>query len=243
MGGITLYSDGAIRIKKQTYQGENDAMPEHTHDFLSISLMLNGFLREESELGNSYGHGSLISIKPPNLKHSDIFTDSSSFISLQIIDPKWFGLDEQDWRWISPSTSLATFLNVLNAEDKRDAVRNLGKHLEATRNENREAKPDWLKQTHAILRTHYTEPIKVSELAQRVNKHPVYLTRAFKNYYGSDIKTFQKNLRLGHALAQKLNTDKSLTEIAYESGFSDQSHFNREFKKATGFTPKKSLKV
>jgi AraC-like DNA-binding protein len=80
-------------------------------------------------------------------------------------------------------------------------------------------------------------------MAKRVNKHPVYLTRAFKSHYGFDIKTFQKNLRLGHALAQKLNTEKSLTEIAYESGFSDQSHFNREFKKATGFTPKKSLKV
>jgi hypothetical protein len=73
-----------------------DAMPEHSHDFLSISLMLNGFLREDSEVGKTFGHGNLISIKPPNLKHSDIFTDSSTFISLQILDPNWFGLDENN---------------------------------------------------------------------------------------------------------------------------------------------------
>jgi len=101
MNGRILYSDGAIRIKKQTYQGGVDVMPEHTHDFLSISLMLDGFLREDSEVGVTYGHGNLISIKPPNLKHSDIFADSSTFISIQLFDPEWFGLNENDWRWVS----------------------------------------------------------------------------------------------------------------------------------------------
>jgi AraC-like DNA-binding protein len=33
------------------------------------------------------------------------------------------------------------------------------------------------------------------------------------------------------------DTDYSLTEIAYLTGFSDQSHFNRIFKKQTGQNP------
>jgi len=218
-------------------------MPVHSHEYLSISLMLNGFLQETSECGNTHGHGSRISIKPVDLDHSDIFIESSTLISFQIFDPLWFGLDEKEWRWLSSEKSLGAFLNVLNSKDKKVAIKDLKSCLNTSSEKVVNHAPEWVEDIHSILCKYYHDPIRVSELARRFKKHPVYLTRVFKKHYGFDIKTFQKNLRIGHALAESLNTNRSLTEIAYDSGFSDQSHFNREFKKSTGFTPKKLLKV
>lgn len=66
-----------------------------------------------------------------------------------------------------------------------------------------------------------------------------HLERKFKECIGLNPKKFGNIIRLHHFL--KLIKDKSnatnLTTICYDSGFSDQSHLIKEFKKHTGITP------
>ena len=46
-----------------------------------------------------------------------------------------------------------------------------------------------------------------------------------------------KNLRVEQACKQLMDLNKSLSEIALNVGFCDQSYFTKEFKKAMGITP------
>lgn len=61
--------------------------------------------------------------------------------------------------------------------------------------------------------------------------------RNFKNYSGLSPKLFSRVIRFHHTLAQ-YGRQKSLTEVAYEAGYYDQSHFIQDFKAFSGLNPK-----
>ncbi|MGN7888422.1 helix-turn-helix domain-containing protein [Dyadobacter sp. 22481] len=68
--------------------------------------------------------------------------------------------------------------------------------------------------------------------------NPAYVSREFSKYF-SDMSfgDYIRKLRIEKAIELLSNTSNSLAEIAYLTGFSDQSHFNRIFKQHTGQNP------
>ncbi|MBN9381776.1 MAG: AraC family transcriptional regulator [Chitinophagaceae bacterium] len=62
-------------------------------------------------------------------------------------------------------------------------------------------------------------------------------TRVFSEYAGFPPKLFSRLLRFEQALSEYGNKDKSLTDIAYDCGYYDQSHFIHEFKEFSGHHP------
>jgi AraC-like DNA-binding protein len=48
---------------------------------------------------------------------------------------------------------------------------------------------------------------------------------------------YVRKLRVEKARKELLTTDKPLSTIAFDAGFSDQAHFSRVFKELTGLTP------
>ncbi len=62
--------------------------------------------------------------------------------------------------------------------------------------------------------------------------------RQFLKFSGFGPKLFSRIVRFHSAMAQYGNNEKSLTEIAYETGYYDQSHFIHDFKKFSGHLPK-----
>ncbi len=79
--------------------------------------------------------------------------------------------------------------------------------------------------------------ISVSELRQRLSLTERTLERRFEKEIGVTPKVFCKIIQFQNSLAQLANEESTLTTIAYENGFSDQSHFIRTFKKYTSLTP------
>lgn len=68
------------------------------------------------------------------------------------------------------------------------------------------------------------------------------LERKFVKQIGISPKQLSKVIRLQTALKLLLNKQtESLTQIAYESEYYDQAHFNRDFKEFTGINPKEFL--
>ncbi|UII31584.1 helix-turn-helix transcriptional regulator [Fulvivirga ulvae] len=61
--------------------------------------------------------------------------------------------------------------------------------------------------------------------------------RKFKEYSGFSPKLYSRIIRFQTAAAQYGNYGKSLTEIAYQCGYYDQSHFINDFKEFSGFNP------
>jgi hypothetical protein len=87
--------------------------------------------------------------------------------------------------------------------------------------------------------------LSLQQASNELEINPAYLSRKFSKYFDNlSFGDYIRKLRIEKAITLMETTDYSLTEIAYLTGFSDQSHFNRIFKKQTGQNPsfyKKSL--
>ncbi|MBT1702817.1 helix-turn-helix transcriptional regulator [Chryseosolibacter indicus] len=77
----------------------------------------------------------------------------------------------------------------------------------------------------------------MAAVASRYNITPRYMQKLFLTYTGVSPKMFGKINRFQQSLQLVQKKEATLTSIAHECGYFDQSHFIREFKSFTGFTP------
>ncbi|WP_417350640.1 helix-turn-helix domain-containing protein [Flavobacterium alkalisoli] len=98
-------------------------------------------------------------------------------------------------------------------------------------------KPNWVDRIDEILRSDLTGCVSLEYLSKMVDIHPVHLSRYFPKYFHCGIGEYIKKLRVEKALSLMVMKNKTLSEIAYECGFSDQSHFIRCFKEITEVNP------
>ncbi|MCP1301834.1 AraC family transcriptional regulator [Chryseobacterium sp. S0630] len=104
--------------------------------------------------------------------------------------------------------------------------------------ESTERKPLWVGQINEILHESFTESLNLTELSKTLNIHPIHLSRDFHKYFYCNLGEYLRKLKLNKSL-ELLPSSHSLTDIAMECGFSDQSHFIRCFKENIGITPLK----
>lgn len=87
------------------------------------------------------------------------------------------------------------------------------------------------------VQTNLEETISVVELACVAKLSCGYFTNAFKLTFGVSPYAYVVARRLQRAMELMTSTCASLSEIALASGFSDQSHLCRQFRRATGVSP------
>ena len=85
---------------------------------------------------------------------------------------------------------------------------------------------------------HFREEVRLADVAGLVGMSPTAFSRFFKLRTGITLSDYVTNMRLGIATRLLADSTMSISEIAYECGFNNQSNFNRIFKKVKGFTPK-----
>ncbi|MDX1942421.1 MAG: chromate resistance protein, partial [Saprospiraceae bacterium] len=107
--------------------------------------------------------------------------------------------------------------------------------------------PAWAKELKALIQDQIDTNLSLSltEISESLNVHPAYLSREFSKYFDDlSFGDYIRKWRIEKAIHLMTTTEYSLSEIAYLTGFSDQSHFTRVFKKFIGKNPsayKKSL--
>ena len=87
------------------------------------------------------------------------------------------------------------------------------------------------------LSRHYSEVIRLSEVAERVNMSESSFCRFFKQHTSKSFIDFLTDIRLGAASRALIDSSLSIAEIGYDCGFNNLSNFNRIFKKKKGVTP------
>lgn len=87
------------------------------------------------------------------------------------------------------------------------------------------------------LYRHFKEKITLNDIAEYVNQDPSALCRTFKR--GTDKSIFQclGEIRIKHACKLLANSSLSISQIAYECGYSSLSFFNQQFKTIINVTP------
>ena len=93
--------------------------------------------------------------------------------------------------------------------------------------------------TSAILKiqSDFRENLNLNSVADELGITPQYLSRLFCKNAGLGFSAFLTRTRLEKAVLYLKETDLSITEVAYEVGYRDLSHFMRSFKKHYGVTP------
>ncbi|GAB3922013.1 chromate resistance protein ChrB domain-containing protein [Mucilaginibacter myungsuensis] len=108
--------------------------------------------------------------------------------------------------------------------------------------------PEWAETLREMIQDQLDTNIflNLQQASEELEINPAYLSREFSKYFDNlSFGDYMRKARIEKACDLIKKTNHSLTEIGYLTGFSDQSHFNRIFKKFTGERPstyKKSLK-
>jgi AraC-like DNA-binding protein len=108
--------------------------------------------------------------------------------------------------------------------------------------------PAWAKEVRELIQDQIDTNLTLKELSKDLNIHPAYLSREFSKHFDNlSFGDYIRKQRIEKAIEYLNSSNFSLTKIAYLTGFSDQSHFTRIFKKQTGKSPsvfrKESKKV
>ncbi len=102
------------------------------------------------------------------------------------------------------------------------------------------AAPDETVHLSAALRyaqDHPASSLKVSELAARAKLSAFQFDQRIRAMFGLSAGQYLTRLRIDQASARLRRSDASISDIAFDCGYADQTAFTRQFKKVVGLSP------
>jgi AraC family transcriptional regulator len=105
------------------------------------------------------------------------------------------------------------------------------------------ARPGWTSIVAQLTRDKWNESLTLKDLSAAAGVHPITVSKHFPKYFSCTFGEYMRRLKIEKSLYFLKVSSFSLTEIAAECGFSDQSHFIRTFKQLTGFLPNNYKKI
>lgn len=90
-----------------------------------------------------------------------------------------------------------------------------------------------------VVTERFLEPIGVTEIAASVGVHPKYLATAFSRAAGMGVHEYLTRMRLGHVQHLLRTTQRSVTDLALDSGFGSLNAFYTAFRKYVGLAPER----
>lgn len=97
--------------------------------------------------------------------------------------------------------------------------------------------PDATQRILLYCDTHYTEDLTLDVLERELGYSKYYISHVFSSNVKTGFARYLRGLRISAAKRLIRHTDKTMTDIAYESGFTSIRTFNRQFAAETGMTP------
>ena len=132
---------------------------------------------------------------------------------------------------------LFEILSILSESNEIAAVNN-----EIYNSINDQTKNDRLSDVFEYVKVNYMKEISLIEISNIANLTPTSFCRMFKLKTKKHFVEYLNEIRIANACKFLIETDMTISEIAYESGYKTPSNFNKFFKKLTGTTPKEYKK-
>ena len=226
----------------------------HSHPWLHLTIVNRGYYRRKlgSRSGN-YKAGSSTFLQT-NDNHTDSYAPGSKCLHVVIPSEveqrltRDFGTQGGTIE-IPPSLSVR-FSIALQREfrypdsDSPLIVEALlldlvSRHLNVIRDRS-SARPRWLGLLLDYLDDTFEQAWSLENMAAEMGVHPVYLCRTFSEHFNCTLGEYIRKQRVLRGWQLLTIGDGTLAEIAFQSGFADQSHFTRVFKDHFGITPGES---
>jgi AraC-like DNA-binding protein len=252
-----------VEVRRSSYNEE--AFRTHVHDAFSIGFIEQGRTTFDLEGTPHTATTGRIVFIGPHLAHAcNPDPDSNMAYTMFYVDPPWllavarelFGPDARPPRFPDPVVEdprLADRLRTLQEAMAGDAGRleretllvqalaeAISRHGEPGPAPGREPVPgaarDAVRAVRGYLADHLAEKVSLDQLAEAAAMSRYHLLRVFQAATGLPPHAYQNQLRvdLGKRL---LAQGMPVSRAALETGFTDQSHFTRVFRRYTGATP------
>jgi len=108
--------------------------------------------------------------------------------------------------------------------------------------EHHETDEERLYEVFAYVGAHFREQVTLEQAAALAKMTPSSFSRYFKYRTRKTFSAFLLEQRVGHAAKLLMQTDRSVGEICYDSGFNNLSNFNRHFKAMYRMQPREFRK-
>ena len=242
----------ADAILSEVVHYERRTLPAHTHDWPYFSVLLEGSYVETTGRTTIDYRPLTAVFHGARLTHSDeIGAEGSRFFLIEL-GPSWvdlaqglggipehmFELHGEHASWLG----LRLYHEFREPEDRRNetAIEELLLELCAylpSAPPPEQNEPPWMEDVLALVTQNFRKHYDLRSLAADVHVHPSHLARTFHRFRRRTIGDAVNRLRVQEACRRLTESDATLTEIATESGFSDQSHMTRAVRRLTGSTP------
>jgi AraC family transcriptional regulator len=102
--------------------------------------------------------------------------------------------------------------------------------------------PEWLKTLKSVLHERWNENPSLQELSEATGVHPITISKYFSRYFRCTLGQYLRTLKVERALSL-IKENTTLTDVAFQCGFADQSHFIRNFKHLTNLLPSEYQRI
>ena len=226
-------------------------LPIHSHNFAYFCFVLRGDYLEKRGGTDYHCRTSTVVFHPPNDPHSNSFHRAGGrCLNIRLSDlflnriGKYVKLPENSIGQHSPSpASIKKLYREFCDPDEfsplsiESTVLEMFAEISRKNKSGKNIYPDWLKMTRDLLHDQFAEPLSLDYIAEAVGRHHVHIAREFHRYFGCTVGEYIRRLRVEFTIRELSKTNRSLSEIALNAGFSDQSHFTKTFRRVTGKTP------
>jgi AraC family transcriptional regulator len=228
--------------------GKTVAMHEHEAPY--FSLLLEGAYRERGDSFDILYEPYTLVFHSAGTVHEDEMLGACRFFAVNLL-PEWARVVEQlggspahvfelhggDPVWLV----LRLYREFLARADGSQAtvealLYELCAHVARQPTEDAH-EPLWLSHVDAAIDERFQEPIEIALMAAQAGVHPAHLCRTFRRFRNQTISDAVLRARVQHVARRLIECNESLSEIASEAGFADQSHMTRVFKRFTGYPP------
>ena len=264
MESANWYCHGVVRRLRhvgqltlaETEHASRASAPSHTHASSSLCLVLEGGFVERVGATRRDGAAGSVLFQPRNEPHSRQFRAGINRCFIVELGPR-LSASAEARGLAGPCAAISTERRVswlairlyeefcrtdaesaLAIDGLASAVLAQLIRLVSAGKPDEDSRPPWLPALMDLLEQRYLAPIRLAELSARVGVHPKIMSRAFRRSVGVTLTAYVRRRRIDWACERLIATELPLSRIAMEAGFTDQAHFARLFKQATGLTPR-----
>ncbi|MFI1409617.1 AraC family transcriptional regulator [Streptomyces sp. NPDC020707] len=229
------------------------AYPMHVHDAWTLLLVDAGAVRYDLDRHEHGTPDGTVSLLPPHVPHNgspiteDGFRKRVLYLDLSRLDETYIGPAVDTPDFLDPvlrrrvgqlHTALAHPGDELEAESRLTLIgERLRGHLRpALVKDGRDADHPLAHRLRELLDERLLQGVTLQEAAGLVHAHPAHLVRAFSGAYGMPPHQYLMSRRVERA-RRLLLAGGAPGEVAAETGFYDQSHLSRHFKRLVGVAP------
>jgi len=103
-------------------------------------------------------------------------------------------------------------------------------------------KDETIEKALTYIKNNLTEDLNLKTIAKNMSVSHIHFHNSFRSAVGKTVREYVEEQRIKKAISMLITTDLSLTEIAFECGFSSQSYFSYVFKRKMKKTPREYIK-